>query len=62
MVVFSLDEKSPQREMFYQCRKCETKNSRSTLKGIKIDEFKTVDKMLICVVHQMESTLKMTEI
>ena len=36
------------------------------LKGIKIDEFKTVlsseKKVLIDVLHQMESTLKVTEV
>ena len=35
----SLDEKSPQREMFCQCGRGETKTAES-LKGIKIDEFK----------------------
>ena len=57
----SWDVKSPQREIFYQYGRGETKAAEA-LKGIKIDKFKNcfeqLEKVLIGLLHQMESTLK----
>ena len=51
--------------MFYRCGIGETKMAEA-LKGIKIDEFKTDlisgQHILIGVLHQMESTLKVIEV
>ena len=57
--------KSPQREMFCWCGRGETKNSRST-KRHQNQKFKNFSeqwkKVLVVVLHQMESTLKVTEV
>ena len=57
----SLDEKSPQREMFYQCGRGETKNGRNTErhKNQQVQKlFWAVEvNILTGVLHQAESTL-----
>ena len=63
--LFPWIKKRSQREMFYRCGIGETKMAEA-LKGIKIDEFKTDlisgQHILIGVLHQMESTLKVIEV
>ena len=59
------DVKSPQREMLCQCGRGETKNSRSTKRHQNWwvqNCFEQWEKVLIGVLHQMESTLKVTEV
>ena len=60
----SLDERSPQRETFCQCRRGDMKNSKNIKRHRnrqvqKLEQWKNVS---VGVVHQMESTLKVTEI
>ena len=58
-------EKSPQREMFCHVEEVKQKTAEA-LKGIKTDKFKTVlnsgKNVSIGALHQMESTLKVTEV
>ena len=58
-------KKGPQRERFCRRGRLDIKMAE-TLKGVKIDEFKTVlssgKNVLIGVLHQMERTLKETEV
>ena len=66
-VLVSLDEKSPQREMFCRCAGSETKNSRSTKRHQQVQKpfwngVWSSGKVLIGVLHQMESTLKVTKV
>ena len=59
-----LDEHSPQREMFYHYEEVKKKISRCT-KELKSISSKTVlsnGNVSIGVLHQMESTLKATEV
>ena len=61
----SPDEKIPQRETSCQCGRGETKTAE-VLKGVKIDWVQKVvsseKNVLIGVLHQIESTLKVTEV
>ena len=65
-IFVSLDEKSPSKETFCRCGRGETKNDRSSKRrqnrrGQKL--FRAVGKTVsIGVLHQMESTLKVTEV
>ena len=65
-IFVSPDEESPQREMFCQCERGETKKMTEALKAIKIDEFRNcleqLKKVSIGVLHWMESTLTVTEV
>ena len=65
-VAVSLDEKSPQREKCCWYIRYETKKTAWLLKGIKINASKTVlssgKNILVGVLHQMKSTLKVTEV
>ena len=57
--------KSPQRETFYRCVKGETKNGRSTerLQNRQVQAcFEQWKKCLNSVLHQKESTLKVTDV
>ena len=61
----SLGEKSSQREMYCQCGRGEIKNGRSTKRHEDWQILKlliTGKKVLIGVLHQMESTWKGTEV
>ena len=61
----SQDEKSPQMEMFANVEEVKQKMAEA-LKSIKINEFKNCfklwKKVSIGVLHQMENTLKVTEV
>ena len=61
----SLDEKIPQREMLCQCGRG-GKKWQNVLKGIKTNEFKNCVEhwktVSMGVLHQMESTLKVSEV
>ena len=63
--VVSPDEKSPQKEMFCQCRRDETKNSRNT-KRHQNRQVQTVlskrKNVLVGGLHQIDITLKATEV
>ena len=52
--------------MFWWCKRGETKKTAETLKDIRTDEFKKYfeqwKNLLIGVLHQMESVLKVTEV
>ena len=65
----SLDEKSPQMEMFCWCRRGETNKQTKSSRSTKGNQNWWVQKLLssgkkisISVLHQMESTLKVTEV
>ena len=62
----SLNEKSLQKETFYQCGRGETKNSRSTKRHQnwiqKLYILSSGKNVLKGILHQMESTLKVTEV
>ena len=66
IIFVSLDEKSLQRKTFCQCGRGETKNIRSTWNTSKSTHSKTVlssgKNILIGVLHQMESILKVTRV
>ena len=59
------DEKSPQREHFANVEEVKQKTA-GVVKGIKIDKFKNClghgKDVSIGVLHQVESTLKVTEV
>ena len=64
VLLVSRDEKSPQRETYCQCGIGETKNGRSTKRHISdfkncFEQWKNVS---MAILHQMESTLKVTKI
>ena len=61
----SLDKKSPQREMSCWCGKGETKNSKNSKRHQNRWVQRLLssrEKVLIGALHQMESSLKMTEV
>ena len=64
LIIFP-DDKSPQRETFCRCGRGEKKIAE-VLKVIKIEEFKNCfdqwKYVLLGVLHQMESSLKATEV
>ena len=64
-IFFPSDKKSPQRKTFADVEEMRQKIAEA-LKGIETDEFKMVlssgKKVLIGILYQMESTLKITEV